>query len=115
MILIVGGIGSGKRAFVTETLGWKEEDMASALLDDRPVLCDLQELLRTEKGEALLPRLLEKEAVLCNEVGCGVIPLGEAERSWREAVGRLCCHLATEATAVVRLHCGLPVFLKGSL
>ena len=53
--------------------------------------------------------------MLCREVGSGVIPMDKADRDWREATGRLCCALAQEATAVIRIVAGIPVALKGEL
>ncbi|HPR40428.1 MAG TPA: bifunctional adenosylcobinamide kinase/adenosylcobinamide-phosphate guanylyltransferase, partial [Oscillospiraceae bacterium] len=63
----------------------------------------------------LLPRLLEKEAVLCDEVGSGVIPVAGNEAAARRAVGKLCILLAQRATCVVRVVCGIPTVIKGTL
>ena len=98
MILIIGGRGAGKREFVRETLGCDPKDTLPALheLDPLPPL----------------EELLGYEAVICDEVGCGVVPLERADRERREAIGRLCCALAREAQAVYRLQCGLAMRLK---
>lgn len=114
MILIVGGQGAGKRRHVKE-LGYSEEDIAEAVLDDRPVLADLHLLLleRCEVDDALLTCLSGKEVVLCNEVGCGVVPVDPVERAWRDRVGRVSALLAARADRVVRLCCGIPLYLKG--
>ena len=116
MILIIGGEGSGKRSFA-KSLGYAEESMADAVLDARPVLFHLEQLVFADPGcaDRLLPLLLQKEAVLCNEVGSGVIPVIPAERLGREATGRLCILLAQRADCVVRMVCGLPTVIKGSL
>ena len=50
--------------------------------------------------------------VICDEVGCGVVPMDREERAWREQVGRTCCRLAERAAAVYRVTCGLGVRLK---
>lgn len=117
MILVVGGLGAGKRDFVSGVLGYGEADMACAALNHRPVLLDLHELIRAEGGfrEEWLAPLLAKDVVVCCEVGCGVVPLSAGERAWREAVGRACTRLAAEAGTVVRVVCGLPQVLKGRL
>lgn len=98
MILIIGGRGAGKREFARETLGCDPKDTLPALheLDPLPPL----------------EELLGYEAVICDEVGCGVVPLERADRERREAIGRLCCALAREAQAVYRLQCGLAMRLK---
>ena len=114
MILIVGGLASGKREYVKNTFGFSDEDMADAALDGRPVLYNLQKLVAAgpDSIETLLPALLSKEVVICNEVGSGVVPIDRTERAAREAVGRLCVDLAERAEKVVRLCCGIPTVIK---
>ena len=63
----------------------------------------------------LIERLAAKAIVTCSEVGAGIVPLDAQERAWREAVGRMSCELASQAEAVVRMVCGIPVVLKGEL
>lgn len=107
MVLIVGGRGAGKRA-VACSLGFADTDMT----------CDVQELVRglDADGRAGLAReLASRPCVICDEVGCGVVPLDEEDRAWREAVGRLCCDLAERAAAVIRVCCGIPQAIKGTL
>lgn len=113
MILILGGMAAGKRTYA-RTLGYTDADMARAVLDERPVLYDLQDMvaLNPAGADALLPALSKKGAVLCCEVGSGVIPVDPAERAAREATGRLCILLAQRAERVVRIVCGIPVILK---
>ena len=50
--------------------------------------------------------------VICDEVGCGVVPVDREERAWRETVGRLCCWMAERAESVERVFCGLGMRLK---
>ena len=116
MVLILGGVGAGKTAFA-RSLGYTDADFTTDVSDGKPVLCNLEALVRRdpEQADALLLPLLEKELVLCCEVGSGVIPLERADRAYREAVGRLCVRLAGEATAVVRVVAGIPTVLKGEL
>lgn len=116
MILIIGAAASGKRAFA-ETLGYRRADMADARLDGGPVLFNLQDLVWRDPGhaDALLPGLLEKEAVLCDEVGSGIVPIIQNDFAARRAVGKLCILLAQEATCVVRVVCGIPTVIKGAL
>ena len=114
MILIIGGQGAGKRRHVLE-LGYGEDDIAAAVLDSRPVLADLHLLLMEDAGiaDCRFEELLRKEVIVCNEVGCGVVPMDAAERAWRDLVGRTCARLAARADRVVRLCCGIPVCIKG--
>lgn len=107
MILVVGGLGGGKRAFVTEHLGVGAGEMSDAL-DEKPVLYNLQALYPLPEPELLL----KKRVVICDEVGCGVVPADREQRARREAVGRLCIELARQAEAVYRVQCGLGMRLK---
>lgn len=115
MILILGGAASGKRTYL-ESLGYGPEDMADGVLDDRKALYGLEKLVAAdpEGSEGLLPALLQKEAVACCEVGSGVIPLRYEQRQAREATGRLCIRLATQADKVIRLVTGIPTIIKGA-
>ena len=113
MILIIGGAHSGKRAYVQNVLGYAPEDMSDTL-NEAPVLYHLQELLKTDAElDRLLPQLLNKAVVICDEVGCGVTPMDKTAREWRETVGRACCVLAQKARCVIRVQCGIGIKIKG--
>ena len=114
MILVIGGAASGKRAYV-QSLGYAEADFADAVLDARPVVYNVQDLVFADPdgASALLAPLLSKEVVICSEVGSGVIPADRRGREAREATGRLCILLARQAERVVRLVCGIPTVIKG--
>lgn len=113
MILVVGGQGSGKRDFV-RALGYQDDDMSDSLAGTEPVLVDLHILLKDLSlvSEEAFADLLGKAVVVCNEVGCGVVPMEASDRAWRDRVGRTCARLARDATRVVRMCCGIPADLK---
>ena len=113
MILVIGGAASGKLSYV-RSLGYSDDQLADAVLDERPVIINLQDLVTAsvEDAPSLLEPMLAKEVVVCDEVGAGVIPAVRTEREAREATGRLCNQLAQEATSVIRLVAGIPVKLK---
>lgn len=113
MVLILGGVGAGKTEYA-RSLGFRDADFTHDCTDDRPVLADLETLMRGG-AEPPFDALCKKELVLCCEVGSGVIPLDRADRAYREAVGRMCVRLAKEATAVVRVTAGIPTAIKGTL
>ncbi len=117
MILIIGGLASGKRQFVQTQYNIPGGDIADGVLDDRPVIYNLQDLIAAQiqrglQADALIPLLLEKQIVICNEVGSGIVPVDKTERAVREATGRVCTALAAEAEKVVRLYCGVPTVIK---
>ncbi len=114
MVLILGGMAAGKRTYARQMLGYSDADMADGLLDGRPVVYNLQKLVERdpERSASLLGALAQKEVVICNEVGSGIIPMSPEGRAVREATGRLCIELAKRANKVVRLVCGIATVLK---
>ena len=64
-------------------------------------------------AEKLYPEL--PKVFNLHEIGCGVVPIEPNDENWREAVGRLCCALAEQADAVIRVWAGVPRFIKGEL
>ncbi len=118
MTLIVGGAGQGKLAYALEKLGIDESQVSYDPARPAPIVAGLDIWLRTHpEGMQVLEELLKIRpdvAILCREVGCGVVPMEREEREWRERVGRVCCALAVRADCVIRLCCGIPTVLKGN-
>ena len=50
--------------------------------------------------------------VVCDEIGCGVIPMDRFERDWREQVGRILCEIAKSTPSVERVFCGVASEIK---
>ena len=116
MILVIGGAYSGKTDFVISKLGYGRNEISDSLDCDAPVLSNFHLLLKEHDDIGqLMGKLSEKKVVICDEVGCGVIPIDKADREWRERVGRICCRLAESADAVVRLNCGVAAVIKGEI
>jgi len=113
MILIIGGMGSGKGQYVLD-MGYSPDDISNDINDDKPVLADLQDLVFAAPDNAmeLLPALEKKQVILCDEVGSGIIPVERNTREGREATGRLCILLAKQAKKVIRMVCGIPQEIK---
>lgn len=115
--LIVGGAHQGKRAYAEFTYGLTAEDFSPQGTATDHLHLQVRELV--ERGEdaktVLLEHLrsLDSWVVICDEIGCGVVPVDALEREWREQTGRLCAELAKAADTVERLCCGIPVRLKG--
>lgn len=105
-ILIVGGAAQGKRAF------------ARSLSPETDIVDNLQNLVRDalENGTPV-PEAADfaGKTVVCNELGCGVVPIDEMEREWREETGRLCCDIVARADWVYRVCCGIPQCIKGTV
>lgn len=105
-VLIIGGSFQGKR------------EIAEKLYPDEPKIYNLQKkCVKAAKraGPLELSATLRGHVITCDEIGCGVVPIEPNDENWREAVGRLCCALASEADAVIRVWAGVPQFIKGEL
>lgn len=109
MIFITGPLHSGKREYARLLLGCTQEGLA------KHAVWDVQELA-AGCGDlpALAQTLAQNEVVIATEVGGGVVPTDKNERAAREAAGRLGCLLAQRADVVVRVFCGIPIYLKGA-
>lgn len=104
-VYVTGPMASGKRDYVLNTLGIPEAEAAF----------EAQELLRERPDldvAALAEKLSGYQAITQSEVGAGVIPLSAEDREWREKAGRLACLLAARADIVVRMVCGIPVYIR---
>lgn len=124
-VLMVGGAYQGKRRLAERLFSLKDSDFACG------ETCTEEELLRAKAVDGLhryvrrllaegrdtdgLAALLDGKIVLCDEIGCGVVPFEAEKDLWREKTGRLCCDLAERAGLVLRVHAGVPQVLKGAL
>lgn len=111
MIFVIGGYKSGKKQFVINNFNYNEKDFSKNILDNCKVLYDLHELefLNQEK---VICSLLEKEIVICNEIGCGLVPINKNDRVQRENMGRLCIELAQKSECVYRVYAGIGIKIK---
>lgn len=140
MKLIIGGYAQNKLSYVKSRLA--EEGRASVILDESSADAFLSDPSgsRTAKGSAVvvdhlhliiratgnrdaaeaLIHTLERicadshsELILiCDELGCGVVPVLREDRNWREDTGRILCDLAARAESVERIICGIPVRIR---
>ena len=110
MIFVTGPLFSGKQEAICRMLGWNVENFAENAVRDVEQLA-----YEAENLQELAEHLAEREVVIATEVGGGVVPVDPEERRRREQAGRLACLLAERAETVIRVCCGLPQVLKGSL
>ncbi|WMJ22047.1 bifunctional adenosylcobinamide kinase/adenosylcobinamide-phosphate guanylyltransferase [Paludicola sp. MB14-C6] len=125
MRFIIGGNASGKLQRVYE-LGYQDSDILYCKHNEIPqienqrVLYKLNTLIDTLMKHDIEPKeyinsLMKNsniEVIVCDEVGCGVVPMQRYERDFRECVGRISCLVATNANSVERIYCGIATVIK---
>ena len=123
MIMITGGAFQGKTEFAKKLLGISDEDIKDCgscepeeLKNARCVKhyeLAVKRLLSENKDPLLFTEELDCEAVIMDEIGCGIIPLEKSGRVWREYAGRAGCITARRSERVYRLCCGIATLIKG--
>jgi len=110
LILVIGGAFQGKLDFVKNTLGIPEEKIFNEFH------LRVKELIQ-QKGnpEEFLRSIFSGhfEVVISDEIGCGIVPMERSDRIWREVVGRALCDIASRASVVWRVQCGIGIKIKG--
>lgn len=124
MHLIIGGAFQGKRDFAVSAYNLKASDIytcASEEIDFSFRCIDaLEEFTFACAGTGKDPvaffqerkELWRDSVLICQDISCGVVPLGADMRRWRQDTGRLCQYLSREADRVSRIFCGLEQKLK---
>jgi len=51
--------------------------------------------------------------IVCDEIGCGIIPAEKFERDYREITGRILCEIAKMADEVYKVEAGIAMKIKG--
>ena len=119
MRLVIGGRAAGKLNYVLRDTGLSPEDVADGRLEEKPVLNHFHLLVKRmlEQGgnvdTAVDTLIASDRVVICDEVGCGVVPTDAAERRFRDETGRACQRLAAGAVRVDRVICGIAMTIKG--
>lgn len=124
-VLLIGGAYQGKREFAKRLFHLADADFAcgeSCTAEELHAAKAVDGLHRymsrlLAAGESVdgLADALQGKIVLCDEIGCGVVPFEKAQDDWREKTGRLCCDMAERADLVIRVHAGIGQAIKGKL
>ena len=120
MRLITGGFSQGKVRYAQKKYDISDSEIVDAAvasrqkMEEAELVYNLQEFIRENHNGCVceLPAFREDAVIICDEVGCGVIPLSSEEREFREAVGRICCQLAEQAESVELVRCGIARRIK---
>jgi len=102
MELVIGGVSQNKLEYVINLYG-----------ADVNILDNLQDFIRESMDEDTIYAMISPDCiVICDEVGCGLVPIDKSEREYRDMVGKICCKLAKDATKVHRVICGIGTVIK---
>ena len=125
MVLIIGGRYQGKLDFARTRFSLSDADIQICTEEtDAPdarhrciAYLDLYALNRVHACVDPLVELMEmtrrEDAIfIVTDISCGVVPVDDVARAWREANGRMTTALARECDEVWRLFCGIPQRLK---
>ena len=124
MILIIGGAYQGKLDFAKTAFTLSEDDIftcdSSEIDFSKRCINRVEEFTLTCVQSGLDPSEYFKahkedwkdSILICEDIFCGVVPMGAEMRAWRQATGRLCQYLSREAAEVSRIFCGLEQKLK---
>ena len=127
MIFIIGGSYQGKREFAQEKFGLTDSDIFLCTEDTKVIDFDKRIIACIEKfalgcvkrGEEpkdywqMHMNELQNSILISDDVSCGVVPIDETIRAWREATGRANNYIAHEAEQVIRVFCGIGQVIKG--
>ena len=126
MILVIGGAYQGKLNYVLDRFNMTNADVFECSAEDavmpegKKVIYEIEKwILSLIKADAdttdALRRFMEDNGdaiVIANDISCGVVPVDDTLRKWREAVGRSLAGLSRASDEVIRLFCGIPTRIK---
>ncbi|MBR3645918.1 MAG: bifunctional adenosylcobinamide kinase/adenosylcobinamide-phosphate guanylyltransferase [Lachnospiraceae bacterium] len=120
MILIVGGYSQGKLAFAKDKFKVDEKSIYDAefpeeKINGKSVINNFNKWVKAYGKEQSETVSRIEEYIMLNpdciiisdEIGNGIVPIGEEEREFRERLGRIQIELAKKAKEVYRITCGI--------
>lgn len=119
MELIIGGAYQGKLDYVKNKYLLAESDIFDCL-ESEPLNIDKKCYNHFENyvlyciNHGIQPEFddLQNKIIIMTDIFCGVVPIDEKVRLWREECGKIGTRLASQAASVTRVFCGLPKKLK---
>ena len=119
MKFITGGSYQGKLEYAkklypgaewTDGAGCSLQEILSCGAVDHFHLFVRRWLQEGKTPQELIRAILDKNRdliIVCDEIGCGLVPTDAFEREYRESVGRICTQLVEYADEVYRVTCGI--------
>ena len=119
--LYIGGLRHGQAELAEKETGLKPAACTPDEALKRPAIDNFHFITREVLAQGSSPqeyarKLLKSnpDAVICSdEIGCGIHPLAQEDRIWREETGRALCILAEGAGTVTRVYYGIGQRIKG--
>ncbi|MFV0504304.1 MAG: bifunctional adenosylcobinamide kinase/adenosylcobinamide-phosphate guanylyltransferase [Lachnospirales bacterium] len=122
MILIFGGAYQGKLEYAKKQYRISENAIykcVKEIIYGKMLYYDFHKWIynisQKENMDELLQDFLNNNPdaiIICEDISCGVVPVDEDLRKWREDCGRSLGIISQRADVVIRLFCGIPTVLK---
>lgn len=119
MKFVTGGAYQGKGAYVkekypdaewTDGAGCSLQEIETCEAIDHFHLFVRRWMQEGKTPKELTDTILGRDSriiIVCDEIGCGLVPVDAFEREYREAVGRICTELVSHSDEVYRVTCGI--------
>lgn len=124
MIMIIGGAYQGKYNYAKQWVDKESEWIDGADCDYEEIFtCRavnhfhlfIKRFMESNKVDELPDCIIKNNpnlVIVSDELGYGVVPVEESDRSWREKTGRISTRLAANAKEVHRIICGIGMVIK---
>lgn len=126
MHLIVGGAYQGKLDFAKKKFGFGDGQVLTCTPETAEIDFSRKCIYHVEKFVLYCTRNgieaskyfeehkdeWKDSTFICEDIFCGVVPIDDELRAWREMTGRLSIYLSNESESVTRIFCGLEQKLK---
>ena len=124
MVLIIGGAYQGKLDYAKQALAVQDGEIFTCQQDSidfsKRCIYGLEDFTWACTQSGIDPIAFfrehrsqwENSILICQDIFCGVVPMGADVRQWRQDTARLCQYLAAQASQVSRIFCGLEQRLK---
>lgn len=110
-VLIIGGAFQDKLTVALNYSSLSADQVSDGM--DKIIVNNFQNYFKNNMDEEGLLEKCRGKIIICDEVGCGIIPLDKSDRVYREALGRFLCDLAAISDTVIRVTAGIGQFIKG--
>ena len=120
MILIFGGAYQNKTDFTKDRFGFNQGEIFFCSTEteinyDYPVIDKLHLFVlgmikrNADPIDYIMKHMddLKDKIIVCDDISCGIVPLGKDMRLYRDQLGKIMQLLSREANEVYRIFCGL--------